>query len=253
MEPEKYDFCDDSQNYWPGRSHLPACEARRVTSWSAETRGSTGSSLGLLAEGGLLSVSRREFCWLCSRGGHQRTGRRRHRPQNLGLAAPHTKWGTHPAGPWGKAPIRSLSSTTNSRHWIIHALQLYSISYLIHGRVWAWKQFFEVGEMLAVGSGGALRSWPSRGLLWLLVLIVLQSRGTAVFFSLSLSENRQIIQSDSRLACDIWLVPHSDSALHRCARCVEGINPRKQTKSGLRRYWSCFFYCVLKATYQSKA
>lgn len=188
MEPEKWDFCDDSQNYWPGRSHLPACGVRRVTSWSAETRSSTGSSLGLLAEGGLLSVSRREFCWLCSRGGHQRTARRRRRPQNLGLAAPHTKWGTHPAGPWGKAPIRSLSSTTNSRHWIIHALQLYSISYLIHGRVWAWKQFFEVGEMLAVGSGGALRSWPSRGLLWLLDLIVLQSRGTAVFFSLSLGK-----------------------------------------------------------------
>lgn len=64
------------------------------------------------------------------------------------------------------------------------------------------------------------------------------------FFFLSLSENRQIIQSDSRLACDIWLVPHSDSALHRCARLVDGINPRKQTKAGLQRYWSCFLIVV---------
>lgn len=62
--------------------------------------------------------------------------------EDTNLAAQHAEWGTHPAGPWGKALIRSLYPATNSRHWIIHAVQLYSVSYLIHGRVWAWKQSF---------------------------------------------------------------------------------------------------------------
>lgn len=45
----------------------------------------------LPAERDLLTVSRREFCWLCSRGGHQRTARRRRRPQNQELARPTYK------------------------------------------------------------------------------------------------------------------------------------------------------------------
>lgn len=70
-------------------------------------------------------------------------GARRWRPQNFAQAASHTKWGKQSAGPWGKALIR-IVSYHKPHNWIIHVLQLYSISYLICRRMWAWKHFFEV-------------------------------------------------------------------------------------------------------------
>ena len=112
-----------------------------------------------------LDVTQCEFCWLCSPGGHQRKqeSERIETSKPCTSSQPCKMRGEKklPAGPWGKAQIRILSYH-KSRNWIIHGRQLYSISYLIHSRMWVLKKKKNVlwsWEMLALGSGNKLTSW----------------------------------------------------------------------------------------------
>lgn len=194
-------FLNDS-HYWPEMSHLLASEACKR--WHLNLQGCLAAPGAHWVMGrGLLSVGRRH---LRSRGGRQNTASRRRKPQDLELAAQRTVRGAPSWRTLGRSPDKKVCLLPQ-----IPATELFMRRNYILYLIWFTGECGRENSSLKLGE-----CWPSRG-----PALIARSHCPLIAWDssfFSLSQNRQIIQSDSQLACDIWHISPSDSALQRCTK-----------------------------------